>query len=177
MEFAFEIPPFEVKNDSQDKTYPRNMKEARSRSDWNNWWMASLAEFKSLLHNNTWEEVTINKEEKTIGTRWVYIIKHDEYGKPSKYKARLVAQGFTQKCGINYDSDEIYTPVASLTSLRLLIAMGTMMGAEIHHLDVDSAYLNGKINRDIYLRIPEGYDELIESCSIKHIEFDGKVDS
>ena len=147
---------------ADDEDFPKTLKDAMSRSDRKQWWKATQSEYKALLDNNTWDLVEISPQTKTIGTRWVYVVKYDQDGNVERYKARLVAQGFTQKLGINYGEHEVYAPVASFPTIRLLIAIAIKMGAEIEQMDINSAYLNGFINRDVYLRLPEGYDSLVK---------------
>ena len=71
-----------------------------------------------------------------------------------RYKARLVAKGFTQQYWIDYL--ETYAPVVKLTSLRIILVLAAFYNCEIHHGDIKTAYLLGKLNNEIYMDIPEG---------------------
>ena len=143
---------------------PRNLTEAMGEIDRKVWWNASVKEFEALVNNGTWEEVKVPKNTPTIGTRWIYVIKYDENGLPTKHKARLVAQGFTQKEGVNFNEHEVYAPVASYATIRLLIAIATELKMDIQQMDVDSAYLNSNLSNTVYLRLPKGYDRLNHKC-------------
>jgi hypothetical protein len=76
-----------------------------------------------------------------IGLKWGFKVKRDEHVAVVKHKARLVVNGYAQKRGIDYD--EVFAPVARLDTVRLLIALASHNGWEMHHMDVKSAFLNG----------------------------------
>nr|GEW88972.1 retrovirus-related Pol polyprotein from transposon TNT 1-94 [Tanacetum cinerariifolium] len=90
-----------------------------------------------------------------IGTKWVFRDKLDENGVVSQNKARLVAQGFNQQEGIDYD--EIYAPVARLESIRILLAYACALDFKLFQMDVKSAFLNGFINKEVYVAQPPGF--------------------
>jgi Reverse transcriptase (RNA-dependent DNA polymerase) len=92
---------------------------------------------------------------KSIGSKWVFKLKFNETGKVVRYKARLVAQGFTQKYGIDYD--EIFAPVARSETLRLLLSVAGKKNYHVYHYDVKTAFLNGHLKEEIYLRQPQGF--------------------
>ncbi|GJW53153.1 retrovirus-related pol polyprotein from transposon TNT 1-94 [Tanacetum coccineum] len=87
-----------------------------------------------------------------IGTKWVYRNKLDENGVVSRNKARLVAQGYNQQEGIDYD--ETYAPVARLESIRILLAYACTLDFRLFQMDVKSAFLNGFINEEVYVVQP-----------------------
>ena len=90
-----------------------------------------------------------------IGTRWVFRNKLDENGIVSRNKARLVAQGYNQQEGIDYD--ETYAPVARLESIRILLAYACALDFKLFQMDVKSAFLNGFINEEVYVAQPPGF--------------------
>ncbi|GJV96459.1 retrovirus-related pol polyprotein from transposon TNT 1-94 [Tanacetum coccineum] len=90
-----------------------------------------------------------------IGTRWVFRNKLDENGVVSQNKARLVAQGYNQQEGIDYD--ETYAPVARLESIRILLAYACALDFKLFQMDVKSAFLNGFINEEVYVAQPPGF--------------------
>ncbi|KAH4606440.1 hypothetical protein HBH82_108000 [Parastagonospora nodorum] len=94
----------------------------------------------------------INKE--LVGTRWVFDIKRDEHRKVVKRKARLIAQGFSQRPGVDFD--DTYSPVVRYDSLRLIIAVASWRQWIMHQLDFDAAYLNGRLQHAIYAKVPPG---------------------
>nr|GEU53096.1 copia protein [Tanacetum cinerariifolium] len=110
------------------------------------------------LENN---QIVNIKESKThpleivIGTKWVYRNKLDENGVVTRNKARLVAQGYNQQEGIDYD--ETYAPVARLECIRILLAYACALEFKLYQMDVKSAFLNGFINEEVYVAQPLGF--------------------
>jgi hypothetical protein len=112
-------------------------------------------EFDSLTKNNTWTLVKdMPPGRKAIGCRWVFKRKLNNDGSVSRYKARLVAKGYSQRHGIDYE--ETYAPVAKFTSIRTILAIGAALDLEIHQMDVKTAFLNGDLEEEIYMDVPEG---------------------
>lgn len=85
-----------------------------------------------------------------IKTRWVYKIKKDRTGNIKRYKARLCAKGYIQTKGIYYN--EVFSPVVSATTLRILLTIAASKNYYINHFDFETAFLNAKLNEDIYGR-------------------------
>ena len=141
---------------------PKTLQEARSRKDWAQWWNAIKYEYGALISNGTWTILEVPNDTKLIRTKWVFVIKRDKNGNIEKYRARLVAKGFTQVMGLNYGEFEQYAPVASYGTVRLLLALGNLFNFEMEQLDVDSAYLKGRINTDVFVEIPEGLAEYLQ---------------
>ena len=117
--------------------------------------VATDAEYNSLIENKTWKLVELPPGRKAIGCKWVFKLKHDVDGKVERVKARLVAKGYAQKYGIDYD--EILSPVVRFSSIRFLIAFAVQHDMLIHQMDVETAFLNGKLGEEIYMQQPEGY--------------------
>ena len=92
---------------------------------------------------------------KIIPCKWVYKIKKATRAEPQVYKSRLVAKGFRQVFGIDYD--DTYAPVVRMTALRVLLSVAIHKKMFIHGMDVKNAFLNGKLEHDIYMEQPEGY--------------------
>lgn len=89
--------------------------------------------------------------------------KTDADGNVAKYMARLVAQGFSQQPGIDFE--ETFAPVGHSTSLRILLTVAATHNLEIHQADVEGAYLNGELDRELYMRIPAAYQPSTSSCN------------
>jgi len=131
--------------------------EARKRSDWPKWEVAIKAELASLEANGTWKIVERPPNANVVGSKWVLRIKKNAAGEIDKYKARLVARGFTQVHGVDYT--ETYAPVARLSTFRYLIALANRNGWQLDCVDFDSAFLNSVLGEDevIYLEQPCGF--------------------
>lgn len=136
---------------------PVTFEQAIASPQHKEWKLAMDDEIHSLESMNTWETVDSEEHIKCIGSKWIYRVKTDHMGKIIKYKARLVAQGYNQKKDVDYF--ETYAPVASISIIRLLLAMSVSQSWKIHHLDVKCAYLYGDLDEDIYMKLPTGYHE------------------
>ena len=132
---------------TQDEDEPRNVTEALSGPDKENWIKAMEKEMESMRSNQVWELVDLPKGRKAIGNKWVLKIKRNANGTIDKYKARLVAKGYTQQEGIDYE--ETFSPVVRFTSIRLILAIVASMDLELHQMDVKIAFLNGDLEEEI----------------------------
>jgi hypothetical protein len=122
------------------------------------WKKAMESEIAVLKKNKTWELVKPPPGRKLVDCKWVFRSKEDENGKEVKKKARLVAKGFTQQYGIDYE--ETYSPVMKMVTLRLLIAIAALKKLHIKYADFESAYLQSEMNEEIFMKQPEGFEEL-----------------
>ncbi|GJW91058.1 putative ribonuclease H-like domain-containing protein [Tanacetum coccineum] len=104
-----------------------------------------------------WILVDLPYGKKAIGTKWVYQNKKDERGVVVRNKARLVAQGHRQEEGIDYD--EVFAPVARLEAIRIFLAFASYMGLIVYQMDVKSAFLYGKIDEEVYVSQPPGFQD------------------
>ena len=134
---------------------PSTIQEAKSSDHAAEWKVATDAEYNSLIENKTWKLVELPPGRKAIGCKWVFKLKHDVDGRVERFKARLVAKGYAQKYGIDYD--EIFSPVVRFSSIRFLLAFPVQHDLLIHQMDVKTAFLNSKLNEEIYMQQPEGY--------------------
>ena len=131
---------------------PSTYEEAMSRPDAPHWIEAMKAENTSLTIAHTYDVVPLPKGVHAIGGKWVFRTKRGPDGKIIKYKARWVAQGFTQKYGIDYH--ETFAPVARFDSIRALLSLVAHHDWELHQMDVRSAYLNGELEEELYISSP-----------------------
>jgi hypothetical protein len=106
-------------------------------------------ERSSIEENRTWTLVDLPAGFRPIGLKWVYKVKRNERGVIVKHKARLVAKGYVQRTRIDFE--EVYAPVARLESVRLLLVVAAQEGWEVHHMDVESAFLNGDLVEEVYV--------------------------
>ncbi|KAL0371833.1 UNVERIFIED_CONTAM: Retrovirus-related Pol polyprotein from transposon TNT 1-94 [Sesamum calycinum] len=137
----------------EDDNDPQTMEECQHRNDWKSWKKAIQDELDSLNKREVFGLIiSTPKGVKPVG--WVFVRKRNEQNEVVRYKARLVAQGFTQKPGIDYT--ETYSPVVDATTLRFLISLSIIEQLKMQLMDVVTAYLYGSLDTDIYMRIPEG---------------------
>jgi hypothetical protein len=107
----------------------------------------------------TWRLKDSPTDRKPIGCRWVYDRKRNEHGKVIKYKARLVAQGFSQKPGTDFSNNGTFAPVMRFETLRTLLAFSAVHNLKLRQFDVKSAYLHGRLHEIIYMAQPPGYND------------------
>jgi len=107
---------------------------------------------KSLIAHNTWRVVRKPPGARKIGSRFVLRNKIGPDGQLERRKARLVAQGFSQRLGVDFH--ETYAPVARMESFRVIITLAVELGLKIDQLDVTTAYLNSDIDTEIYMSVP-----------------------
>ena len=120
---------------------PVTIEDALSGNHSEEWKSAADLEYSSLLKNETWELVKLPEGCKTVGCKWIFRMKYDGKGRVKCFKSRLVAQGYSQKYGVNYD--EIFAPVACFSSICILLAFAVENRMKIHQMDVVNAFLNG----------------------------------
>ena len=116
---------------------------------------AMREEIESIEKNQVWQLVDLPKDRKAIGCKWVLRKKLKSYGSLDKYKARLVAKGFTQVEGIDYE--ETFSPIVKFQSIRTFAALVACRDLELHQMDVKTAFLNGELEEEIYMKQPEGF--------------------
>jgi hypothetical protein len=96
-------------------------------------------------------------EQNIIGTKWIFKSKTDEHGTVVRNKARLVAQGYTQIEGVDFD--ETFAPVARLESIRILLSIACHLDFKLYQMDVKSAFLNGVLQEEVYVEQPKGFQD------------------
>ena len=138
-----------------DADEPTTYAEAMSRPDADLWLAAIKAEYQSLQTTGTYRLTRLPAGRQAIGCKWVFKIKRHADGSIDRYKARLVAKGFSQKEGLDYK--ETFAPVAKFASIRTMLALAAHQDYEIHQMDVKTAFLNGDLDVEIYMRQPEGF--------------------
>ena len=137
------------------ETEPMNFDEATKSKNGGKWNEAMRSEINSLMSNGCWELTTLPKGKHLIKSKWVFKLKQNENGEIDKFKARLVACGYSQKFGCDYS--ESYAPVPSIGIVRYWLAFGNAENYVIHHMDVATAFLNGEIEEEIYIAQPPGF--------------------
>lgn len=134
---------------------PKTFGEAISSSNADEWRKAMEDEFNSIQANETWTLVDLPPGRKAVGCKWVFKLKHGADGQIARFKARLVAQGYSQQYGSDYD--EVFAPVVRQTTFRTLMAVAAKQRMIVKQYDVKTAFLNGDLQEEIYMRQPPGY--------------------
>jgi hypothetical protein len=119
------------------------------------WQAAMQEEIDSIKRNQTWELADLSQGHRAITLKWVYKLKRNEAGEIVKHKARLVARGFVQQEGIDFD--EVFAPVSCMDSVCLLLSLTAQEGWQAHHMDVKSAFLNEDLKEEVYVCQPAGF--------------------
>ena len=119
--------------------------------------MAMQKEMESIHSNEVWDLVELPKDRKLVGNKWVFKNKTKADGLIERYKARLVAQGFPQKQGLDYD--ETFSPVIRFETFRSLVATAIQHCLKLHQLDITAAFLNGHLEEEVFMKQPEGFVE------------------
>ena len=121
------------------------------------WKEARLKELGSFESNSVWELVPPPPGVKPLGVKWIHKTKLKGDGSFDKHKARLVVQGYAQREGIDYE--ETFSPTASTTMVRAFLVMTCIHDLELHQLDVSTAFLYGKIDKELYVKQPLGHED------------------
>ncbi|RVW92969.1 Copia protein [Vitis vinifera] len=132
------------------------------------WYNAMKDEMSSMKCNDVWDLVELPNGVKTIGCKWVFKTKKDSLGNIERYKAKLVAKGFTQKEGIDYT--ETFSHVSKKDSLRIILALVAHFDLELQQMDVKTTFLNGELEEEVYMKQPEGFpssDGELLVCKLK----------
>lgn len=129
---------------------PKTKAEAMMRKDKGKWSKAFDEELESHDKYQTWTVVPRTKNMKVIDSKWVLKIKKDGNGNIERYKARLVAKGYQLT-----EYSDTYSPVAKINTFRILLSVANKMDYEVDQMDVKTAFLNGTINKEIYMDLPE----------------------
>jgi hypothetical protein len=145
--FSFKVAIDITRNN--DDIEPKTVEECRHRNNWPMWKEAIQAELNSLSKREVFGPVVQAPEGVSpVGYKWVFVRKRNEKNEIVKYKARLVAQGFLQKPGIDYE--ETYSPVVDAITFRFLISLVVTESLDMRLMDVVIAYLYGSLDNDIY---------------------------
>jgi hypothetical protein len=120
------------------------------------WVLAMQEELNNFTRNEVWHLVP-RPNQNVVGTKWVFRNKQDEHGVVTRNKAPLVAKGYSQVEGLDFD--ETYAPVSRLESICILLAYATYHGFKLYQMDVKSAFLNGPIKEEVYVEQPPGFED------------------
>ena len=135
----------------EPKTYKRALHDKRYGREWKE---AIEAELLALLARGTWDYVDIPEDTNLVDNKWVFKVKYTPDGRIDRFKARLVARGYSQLRGQDYD--ETFAPTMRKESFRIILAIAAYFGWQLDHMDVDNAFLESTILEEIFMSIPEG---------------------
>jgi histone deacetylase 1/2 len=112
-------------------------------------------EYNALVKYKTWHLVPPRKGINVIDCKWVWKIKYKADGSSDKYKGQLVAKGFKQRYGIDYE--DTFSPVIKMSTIRIILSIAVSKGWSMRQLDVQNAFLHGILDEEVYMRQPPGY--------------------
>ena len=143
---------------SDDEAEPATYQEAiNHKTRAKGWEKAFMVEYNALMKNNTWKLVERPENRQIVSSKWVPKHKRDQFGTITRLKGRVVARGFSQTYGVDYN--ETYAPVAKLASIRILFAIAAAYDLEIDQMDVVTAFLANLLEEEIYMEQPEGFTD------------------
>lgn len=136
---------------------PSTYKQAIESTEKEEWAKAMREEYDSLMKNKTWTLVDRPLNESVVTNRWIFKKKMNIDGSVERFKARLVARGFTQEYGVNYY--ETFSPVVRFTSIRIMLAIAGDRKMKMKQFDVRTAFLNRDLNETVYMEQPKGFED------------------
>jgi len=139
-----------------DEGAPQSYEEAMTDIRKSEWAKAMHEEMQSLHENHTYDLVELPKGRRALKNKWVYRLKTEENNSKTRYKARLVVKGSSQRKGIDFE--EIFSPVVKMSSIRVVLGLAASLDLEIKQLDVKTAFLHGDLEEEIYMEQPEGFE-------------------
>lgn len=139
---------------------PESYQEAIQKDEWV---VAMKSEMDALISNQTWELVPKPHDVNLVSCKWVYKVKQKADGTVDRFKARLVARGFSQQLGLDYE--DTFSPVAKIQTIRAILALAASKGWKLWQMDVHNAFLYGELDHVIYMMQPTGFE------SQEHLEY------
>ncbi|SGY58053.1 BQ5605_C006g04336 [Microbotryum silenes-dioicae] len=135
---------------------PSNYEEAMASPEADKWITAIKAELDAMARHQVLIDSDLPSGARALGSKWVFTRKENAQGEVTRHKARLVAQGFAQRPGIDYN--ETFAPVARQSTILSLVGTATAQGLFLEQFDFDSAFLNGTMTEMVYMKYPKGWD-------------------
>ena len=147
---------------------PKTFSQAISCREFKLWHNIMKEEMDSKVFNKVWDLVELPNGSRDIGCKWVYKTKRDSLGNIERYKARLMAKGFTQREEIYYI--ETFSPVSKKDSLYVIMALVAHFDVKLHQMDVKMTFLNGELKEEVYIKQIEGFSSTVGKhlvCKLK----------
>mmetsp|Transcript_25531 Transcript_25531/g.30985 ORF Transcript_25531/g.30985 Transcript_25531/m.30985 type:complete len:1362 (+) Transcript_25531:1568-5653(+) len=144
---------------SSQYTEPTSYLHSQTYPDAPLWLEATMEEVNSFIKLKVilpLDESDIPRGANIVNTKFIYKLKRTSDGGIERYKARLVAQGFTQQYGVDYT--DTFAPVSQVLSVRLVLILSVQYGLSVHHVDVKCAFLNATLKEEVYIRLPKGFE-------------------
>ncbi|KAG5733847.1 hypothetical protein E4T56_gene4918 [Termitomyces sp. T112] len=138
-------------------TNPCSYCEAMAGENAAEWHKAMVEEMNSLKSNGTWHAVYLPAGWRAIRSQWVFKVKHLPDGTVERFKAHVIAQGFSQRPGVDFD--ETFAPMARWAAVRTVLAFAAMEDMHLESVDISSAFLHGVIDTELYMKFPDGFPE------------------
>lgn len=140
------------------------MDDVMKDSNVSGWLEVMSSEIKSIIKDNAWQIVSRPTDQNVIGSRFVLTLKRDSEGRVETKKARIVAKGFAQRFGVDFN--ETSSPVSRRSTIRLIMSLASRFNMKINQIDITTAYMNGTLTEDIFMETPKhfkiGLEYLIE---------------
>lgn len=136
---------------------PHTVKTALQVPEWKH---AMQEEYDALIKQHTWSLVPLPPDKNLVSCKWIFKLKRHADGTIARHKARLVARGFSQEYGVDYD--ETFSPVVRHTTVRLMLELAANFGWKLHQMDVKNAFLHGVLSEEVYMSQPSGFVD--QSC-------------
>ena len=133
----------------QDEDEPKSYKEVLSSLAFEKWKATMIKEMESMKKNQVWDLVDIPPRRKTIGNKWVLKVKCKADRSIERYKAQLMAKGYTQMEGVDYE--KTFSLVVRFASIHLILAIVAHLDLKLHQTDVKTAFFNGELDEEIYM--------------------------
>ena len=160
------LPPPDVKHANvvmHDE--PHTTSEAMQSGNAKKWEHAIQEEYDSLMANATWELTLLPKNRQSVGCKRLFSTKCDGSSNVVSYKERLVAKGYSQVAGVDFN--ETFATVAKFSTIRCILVLGVVMDLEMHQMDVKTAFLNGDLEEESYIDQPQGFVQGGMVCKLK----------
>jgi hypothetical protein len=134
---------------------PKSVDDAIKLIEGKLWKEAMVEEMESLYKNETWDLVKLLSRRKLVGSKWVFKKKMNSVGKIDKFKAQMVAKGYSQVEGVEFG--DMFSPVAKITSIRVLMSLAATFNLEIEQIVVKTMFLHGDLEEEIYMKQRKGF--------------------